>query len=351
MFLTSNQYVGAAPVPLAQYQRYMMRQAHALTPNATRERIRRAFSHLVISDRVLDQLGPAINAGHSMFVYGPPGNGKTVISRAIRNLLEGHLFVPHALEVEGQIIRFFDLVNHEQVPAADEDSGLEGGSPYDRRWVHCRRPMVVVGGELRLEALELSYDRVSGIYRAPVQTLANGGVLVIDDFGRQRCSPRELLNRWIVPLESRVDVLTLQSGQKFELPFLSLVVFATNLRPADLVDEAFLRRIQYKICAQNPTVEEFAAIFEHCCRERAIGFDRRLVDRLLTTRLSPREIPLRGCQPRDLIQQALALAEYLGRPRQLSDELLDAACDSYFVDERASEAGGRARRYGGNGGI
>jgi predicted ATPase with chaperone activity len=332
LFLSQNAYVGRAPVPLDQYRRYLTRVAPAFMVKATRDRIRQAFSHLVIGDRVLDQLGPAINAGHSMFVYGPPGNGKTVISQALRNLFEGDCFVPHALEVEGNIIRFFDPIAHEELPMPAEDWGLEAHTQYDRRWVRCRRPMVTVGGELRLEALELSYDRVSGIYRAPVQTLANGGVLVIDDFGRQQCSPRELLNRWIVPLESRVDILTLQSGQKVELPFMVLVAFATNLRPADLVDEAFLRRIQFKIFAQNPTVEEFATIFENCCRERNLRFNRQLVDRLVT-RFSTRGIALRGCQPRDLIEHALALAEYLGEPRELTLELLEAACDSYFVDE------------------
>jgi predicted ATPase with chaperone activity len=332
MLLAHSQYVGVAPVPLEQYRQYMTAQARALTVRATRDGIREAFSHLVMRDRVLDQLGPAINAGHSMFVYGAAGNGKTVIARGIRNLLEGDFFVPHALEVEGNIIRVFDLANHERMTEPEDHGDLEAGVQYDRRWIRCRRPLVMVGGELRLEALELNYDRAAGIYRAPVQTIANGGVLVIDDFGRQTCSPRELLNRWIVPLESRVDILTLQSGQKVEMPFHVLVVFATNLRPADLVDEAFLRRIQYKIFAPDPTVDEFATIFERCCRERGLFFDRRLVDRLVS-RLSSRAIALRACQPRDLVRQAMALAEYLGQPPELTTDLLDAACDSYFGGE------------------
>ena len=194
--------------------------------------------------------------------------------------------------------------------------------------------MVMVGGELTLEALELSYSPNTGFYRAPVQAVANGGVLVIDDFGRQQVAPRDLLNRWIVPLESRVDFLTLQSGQKFELPFMVLVIFATNIKPADLVDEAFLRRIHYKVFAESPTVAEFTQIFENCCRDRQIPFDRALVLDLLKTYYEPRKIPLRGCQPRDLIDQVLSLSEYLGEPRRLSRELLEAACSSYFVDER-----------------
>ena len=191
----------------------------------------------------------------------------------------------------------------------------------------------MVGGELTLEALELIYNPVSGFYRAPVQALANGGVLVIDDFGRQVCDARALLNRWIVPLESRVDYLTLQTGHKFELPFVLLMVFATNIKPAELVDEAFLRRIHYKVFAESPTLEDFMKIFENCCIERAVPFDRGLVTQLLETYYRPRSIPLRGCHPRDLIDQALSLAQYLERPRVLDEELLGRACASYFVDD------------------
>jgi hypothetical protein len=336
LFLESNHYVGIAPVPFEQYQRYMRAFGAAAPRSATRDRVREAFSHLVISQSVLDQLGPAINAGHSMFVYGPPGNGKTVISQAIRKLLDGEIAIPHAIEVEGAIIRFFDPVNHEPIESDDASESLDLGARLDQRWVRCKRPMVMVGGELTLEALELSYNPTSGFYRAPVQAVANGGVLVIDDFGRQQVAPRDLLNRWIVPLESRVDFLTLQSGQKFELPFNVLVVFATNIKPADLVDEAFLRRIHYKVFAESPTVGEFMQIFENCCRERQLTFDRALVQDLLKTYYEPRKIPLRGCQPRDLIDQSMSLAEYLAAPRQLSRDLLEAACASYFVDERES---------------
>ncbi len=338
LFLESSHYVGCAPVPLEQYRRYMGAFRDARPRKATREQVRQAFSHLVIGDRVLDQLGPAINAGHSMFVYGPPGNGKTVISQAIRNLLEGQIAIPHALEVEGNIVRLFDPVNHEPVATASEGPasgiGLDRGSQLDARWVACRRPMVMVGGELTLESLELNYNATAGFYAAPVQTIANGGVLVIDDFGRQACSPRDLLNRWIVPLESRVDFLTLQSGQKFELPFLTLVVFATNIKPADLVDEAFLRRIHYKIFAESPTLPEFMQIFSNVCGERRIPFDREPIEHMLVNYYRPRQIQLRGCQPRDLVEHVLSLADYLDAERRLTPELLDAACASYFVDDR-----------------
>jgi predicted ATPase with chaperone activity len=334
LFLESSHYVGTAPVPLAQYQAYMHAYRAAVPRSATQERVRQAFSHLVISDSVLDQLGPAINAGHSMFVYGPPGNGKTVISQAIHNLLEGDIAIPHALEIEGQIVRLFDPVNHEVVASEHDENSLTSAHTGDRRWVRCRRPMVMVGGELTLSSLELSYSATTGFYRAPVQAVANGGVLVIDDFGRQQCSPRELLNRWIVPLESRVDFLTLQSGQKFELPFMTMIVFATNVRPAELVDEAFLRRIQYKIFAESPTVQDFKTIFATCCRDLGTTAEPGLVERVLVDYYRPRNIPLRGCHPRDLIKQALSLASYLGRPAHLTFDLLEAACNSYFVNDR-----------------
>ena len=335
LFLESSHYVGIAPVPLAQYQAYMHAYRAAAPKVASQERVRRAFSHLVISDSVLDQLGPAINAGHSMFVYGPPGNGKTVISQAIHNLLEGDIAIPHALEIEGQIVRLFDPVNHEVVVTEHDENSLTSLQAGDRRWVRCRRPMVMVGGELTLSSLELSYSPTTGFYRAPVQAVANGGVLVIDDFGRQQCSPRELLNRWIVPLESRVDFLTLQSGQKFELPFMTMIVFATNVRPAELVDEAFLRRIQYKIFAESPTVQDFKTIFAACCRDLGATAEPGLVETMLADYYRPRSIPLRGCHPRDLIKQALSLASYLGRPAHLTPDLLEAACNSYFVNDRA----------------
>jgi hypothetical protein len=333
LFLETSQYVGRAPVPLSQYIAYLQAYRDAVPRSITRTRVREAFSHLVLSDRVLDQVGPAISAAHSMFVYGPPGNGKTVIAQAIRGLLDGELAVPYALEVEGNIIRLFDPVNHESIEEPAAGLGLSRERGHDRRWIRCRRPLVMVGGELTLESLELSYSKDMGFYTAPIQMVANGGVLVIDDFGRQRCSARDLLNRWIVPLESRVDFLTLNNGQKFELPFMLLVVFATNIRPSELVDEAFLRRIHYKVFAESPTVADFKHIFQMCCAERGVPYDERIVDDLLQRFYRPRNIALRGCHPRDLLDQALAQASYLGEDRRLTPELLEHACASYFVDD------------------
>ena len=338
LFMEHNHYIGRAPVPLSQYTAYMHSFKQSAKRHVDRNSVRKAFSHLVINDRVLDQLGPAINAGHSMFVYGPPGNGKTVISQAIHNLLEGSLYIPHALEVEGSIISFFDPVNHEPLPEQNMREGMDLSDDYDRRWVLCRRPQVMVGGELSLDQLELSYNPTMGFYRAPVQAVANGGILVIDDFGRQTCSPRDLLNRWIVPLESRIDFLSLQTGQKFDFPFMTLMVFATNIKPQDLVDEAFLRRIHYKIFAESPSRAEYFEIFENCCRENGIEYRAEVVEKLLVDYYRPRQIQLRGCHPRDLISQAVYLAEYLGQPAALTPEVMELACASYFVDNRESAA-------------
>ncbi|OFW17210.1 MAG: hypothetical protein A3H29_00100 [Acidobacteria bacterium RIFCSPLOWO2_02_FULL_67_21] len=338
LFIDQSHYVGPLPVPLVQYTAYMGDLARATAADVTQDAIGKAFSHLVLSRRVLDQLGPAIAARHSLFVYGPPGNGKTVIAQAIRNVLEGNMLIPHAIEVEGQIIRLFDPVNHEPVAGLPVEHALERSQEGDARWVMCRRPLVTVGGELTLDALELGQAGQSGFYRAPLQLLANGGVLVIDDFGRQHATPRDLLNRWIVPLESRVDHLTLQTGQKFEVPFQVFVVFATNLKPADLVDEAFLRRIQYKVLATSPTTAEFVEIFANYCRDRNLTFDRRLAESIVADELRSRGIPLRGCHPRDLIEHALALATYCGQPRALTRELLASACATYFVVDEELEA-------------
>ena len=330
--LENNQYVGAAPVPLAQYRDYMAKFRVAAKRIVTPAAVRQAVSHLVVSDRVVNQIGPAVTSGHSLFVYGPSGNGKTVIAQALHNLLEGPIAIPHAIEVEGHIIRLFNPINHQPIPDAGGDAWITEAK-LDRRWILCRRPNVTVGGELTIQSLDLAYSPTTGIYNAPIQLLANGGLLVIDDFGRQACSPRDLLNRWIFPLESRVDFLTLRSGQKFDVPFDVLVVFATNIKPTELVDEAFLRRIHYKVLAEGPTVAEYRDIFKGCCVQRDLAYDDALVEDLLDGFYRPRGIALRGCHPRDLIDQALSMAEYLGKPRELTAELLEAVGEGYFVDD------------------
>lgn len=336
MALAQSQYIGAAPVPFAQYARYMREYAQHATPSVTREDVMRAFDHLVLSRRVIDQLGPAINGAHSLFVYGPPGNGKTVIAQGVARLLDGDVAIPYAIDFDGHLVQVFDPAVHEPIASEGEPPLDLGATAHDARWIVCRRPTVTVGGELTLQSLELNFSPASRLYQAPIQLLANGGVLVIDDFGRQRCSAVELLNRWITPLESRTDYLTLQSGQKMPVPFVVLVVFATNIEPGDLVDEAFLRRIHYKVYAENPTAADFKRIFERCCQERGLDYDEPLVDRLITDYFRRRGLALRACHPRDLLEHAIAIASYLGGAPALSYERLLDACASYFVDEHAS---------------
>ena len=334
LFLDQSRYVGVAPVPFAQYETYMREFDRTVSRTVTRAQVQMAFSHLVLSDRVLDQLGPAVNGGHSLFVYGPPGNGKTVIAQGVKNLLEGDIAIPHAIDYDGHLMHVYDAVIHEAHPGLAHSNDLDSGEVPDARWLHCRRPLVTVGGELVMSSLELAHDSTNGFYRSPIQLAANGGVLVIDDFGRQRVSVVDLLNRWITPLESRTDYLTLTSGQKLPMPFVVLIVLATNIKPADLVDEAFLRRIHYKVFAENPTVVDFKQIFMRVCRTREIAYDDDLVDRLITQQLRRRGIVPRGCHPRDLVDHALSLADYLGAPRVLTDDLMKHACDSYFLDEQ-----------------
>ncbi len=256
-FFGLSRYVGPAPVPLAHYNAYV-RACMAAKPYLNRERLSTGFGNLVVSKGMFDQLGPAVNSGKSLFLYGAPGNGKTVLAEGIGRAYGDEMHMPFALDVDGQTITMYDPVSHQIVGgnrgAADS---VVANAAHDRRWERIVRPVVVVGGELTLEMLDLTFNPISRFYEAPIQVKANGGVFVVDDFGRQRIPARDLLNRWIVPLESRVDYLTLHTGRKFEVPFNVLVVFATNLKPASLADEAFLRRIPYKILAKNPTMDEY----------------------------------------------------------------------------------------------
>jgi hypothetical protein len=333
-YLDANQYVGAAPVPLDAYVREMKAFATA-RGYIERDRLRAGFSHLVVGEPVLEQIGPAVNAGKAVFLYGPPGNGKTVIGEGMGRALGGDMYVPHAVDVDGQTVTVFDPVNHETIERPDEQTGLVRSAPRDRRWVRIRRPVVVVGGELTLDMLDLSFNPISKFHEAPLQMKANGGVFLVDDFGRQRMRPEELLNRWIVPLESRVDYLTLHTGKKFQIPFEVLTVFATNLDPASLADEAFLRRIPYKIAIEDPSVEQFTRIFELNCRRRHLRFHQVMVAYLQRRHYAPYGRPLRACHPRDLIDQVTALCRYRGQEPAITRELLDAACQAYFVTEDA----------------
>jgi hypothetical protein len=328
-------YVGPAPVPLAQYTSYMSGlrdEKH----DVFRERVAEGFSHLIVEAEMLDQLGPAIASRRAVFLYGPPGNGKSVMGEGIGRVLGGDIYIPHALDVDGQIITMFDPVTHQARARDEEGSVIRSDYAVDGRWIRVSRPVITVGGELTLEMLDLRYGEMSAFYEAPVHLKANGGVLVVDDFGRQRVPARDLLNRWIIPLESRIDYLNLQSGRKFQVPFDVMVVFATNLDPLSLADEAFLRRIPYKILAKNPTLPQFERIFEMNCRRHGLAFDPSIVRYLQDKYYTARRLDMRACHPRDLTDQVVTLCRYHRRPAEITTDLLDEVCQSYFLEDSQS---------------
>lgn len=338
--LDRTQYAGPAPIPLDQYLAMCQRQqiGDMLIEQAT---IRRAFGNLVVNEKMLDKIGPAANSARSLFLYGPPGNGKTTIAEGIANMLGGYVLIPYAIEVDGQIIKIYDPLNHQvvkqnEVGHADQATpfggGGGGGTTFpDARWLVCKRPRVVVGGELILEQLELIFDPTAKVYEAPFQMKANGGLFLIDDFGRQKCRPQDLLNRWIVPLEKKFDYLALQTGKKIQIPFDVLIVFSTNLNPKDLVDDAFLRRIRHKIEVPNPSPAEYRAIFQIVCKGKQIPYSDDGLRHLLQEHYMKVGRDLRACHPRDLCDQILDEAKYRGIPPAMSKELIDRACEAYFV--------------------
>jgi len=338
--LDRSQYAGPAPVPLDQYIA-MVNHQNIGEMVIDQGAIRQAFGHIVVSDKMLDKVGPAANSARSLFLYGPPGNGKTTIAEGISNMLGGYVLVPYAVEIDGQIIKVYDPLNH-QVVQRNEVGHAEPASPFgggpvgaahfpDARWLVCRRPRVMVGGELILEQLELIFDPISKVYEAPFQMKANGGLFLIDDFGRQKCRPQDLLNRWIVPLEKKVDFLALQTGKKIEIPFDVLIVFSTNLNPKDLVDDAFLRRIRHKIEVPNPSPAEFRAIFQLVCRNKKIPYSDEGLRHLIQEHYMKAGRELRSCHPRDICDQILDEAKYRSITPTMSKELIDRACEAYFV--------------------
>lgn len=317
-------YVGPAPVTLDDYQATVRRQTvkSILIPE---EDVNKGFSHLIVRKNVLELIGPAISSGKAIFVYGPPGNGKTAIAETVGRLLPDTVYIPYALTVGGQIISIFDPVSH--TPVEPENPATQ----FDRRWSLIKRPVVMTGGELAMKRLDLEFNPVSKHYEASLQMKANNGLFIVDDFGRQQIEPRHLLNRWIVPLDKGIDFMTLHTGMKFSIPFDMVVIFATNLDPAKLVDDAFLRRIQYKIRINRPNEDEFRAIFNLECASNGITFVKERLDYLIDNYYKKLGVDFNACHPRDLIDHIVVRARYYHREPELTKENLDAAWSCYYV--------------------
>lgn len=334
--LSQSRYVGPAPVPLDDYCD-VVRQGAKGRRQLGRVALRNAFSSLSIAPEVVDEIGPATAAGRSLFIFGAPGNGKTTLAEAIGRASGEETLVPYAIETRGEIIQVFDVALHEPI---DVDQSPEGANPlsrllrktaaHDRRWVRVKRPLIVAGGELTMDALELTYNPTSRVHQAPSQLKANGGTFLIDDFGRQRMRPEELLNRWIVPLEKARDYLRLASGDVIEVPFATLLILATNLQPRDLVDEAFVRRIKYTVELPDPTPEHFHRIFRLCCDRASLAYDHDVVEDLIDRYYRATRQPMRGCHPRDIVERIRDQAAYEEREPRLERAAIDRACAGYF---------------------
>ena len=320
--MSRDMYSGPAPVALSAYVEVIRAQS-VRDVEFHRPDLHKAFENLVVSDSMLDQLGAALVSGQSIILYGPTGTGKTLIAETLPRLYKDSVWIPYAVEIQGQIITVFDPHVHksrEEIMSGD----------CDRRWVLCRRPRVMVGGELTMELLDLQLNPALGFYSAPLQMKANNGILIIDDFGRQRISPAELLNRWIVPMDRRIDFLTLAGGNKFEIPFDMIVAFSTNLNPVSLADEAFMRRIQTKIKVNYVTDEQFHEISRRVCVQFGLVYDASVVDGFSKV-LSELRQPLRACYPRDIIQHICWKAKYEGKQPLLTLDAIREACDNYFL--------------------
>ena len=321
-------YFGSAPVSLNDYIHSVEVQS-LVRQRPTSDDLRRAFQDLLLNKNMLNHLGPAINSGRGLFLFGPPGNGKTSIAERITASFGQEIWIPRAIGIDGEIIRVYDPVNHEELPLPASE-GLIDQRKIDRRWIRIRRPTIITGGELTMSQLEVSLNRATGICESPLQLKSNCGTLVIDDFGRQHMRIDELLNRWIVPLEKRYDFLNLPNGKKIKVPFDQLIIFSTNLEPRALVDEAFLRRIPYKIEVGDPTEEEFHALFAITSTKLGIPYRKEPVDYLIDTYYKKQGRPLRFCHPRDLLLQIRNYCLYCNRPLEITNEFIDKAVDNYF---------------------
>ena len=322
--LANNQYAGPAPVSLEDYVKRVNAQT-VRNIKITPQELHSAFEELVLDTRMLNQLGTAVLSGRAVFLYGATGTGKTTLAMTLTRIFEqDRIWLPYAVEIDGQIITVYDSVLHHKVKQPT-------GSDHDGRWVMCRRPCVMVGGELTIEMLDLQFNTSTKFYTAPVQMKANNGLFVVDDFGRQRLSPEEMLNRWVVPLDRRIDFLTLAGGKKIEIPFDIFVVFATNLDPAKMMDEAFLRRIQTKIKVDFVSPEQFREIFRRVCVQYELKYDAAVVDDLIQMIGQNFKEPLRACHPRDVVQQIIWAAQYLQKEPLLNRDTVTQACRNYFL--------------------
>lgn len=319
--LAMNGYIGAAPVSLQAYTEMVLKQS-AAREQVQADAVRSAMSSLILPESTVQTLGLVAHSRRSLFMTGPSGNGKTSIATALHDAQHGEIWIPYAIEVDGQIIKVFDLHNHHPV-------AVDKGINYDERWIKIKRPLVIVGGEMTIETMDLIYSQNVKFYEAPFQLKSNGGTLVIDDFGRQRVDPHDLLNRWIVPLEGRVDYLTLHTGKKIEVPFEQLLIFATNLDPSDLVDDAFLRRMGYRLYVNAPDKQMYGDIFRKYVAASGFAYDPKHLEFIYRLYEADGR-PLRGCEPRDLIQRSLDLCVYENRPKVISEDLLRLAWKNYF---------------------
>ncbi|MDA3889537.1 MAG: ATPase [Allgaiera sp.] len=331
--LSQSEYYGALPIPLSDYEEQVKRQS-IRNIQISREQLTSAMGHLILPPDLLANLGPAVTSGRSILMYGPPGNGKSSISNGIRDALGDKIYIPRALEYSGQVITVYDPVIHTKAEMAVEDpsSLRRTGNRFDNRYVYCERPTVITGGELTLDMLDLTYNPTARTYQAPLQLKSAGGVFIVDDLGRQAEPPQKLINRWIVPLEEHRDILALQSGEKFEVPFDTLVIFSTNFHPNDIFDRAALRRIFFKIKIDGPTQEDFLKIFAMVARKRKMPLDEASLVHLLKVKYPEIDGEYANYQPIFLIDQMIAICEFEGIPYQMSPELIDRAWSNMFVE-------------------